>query len=60
MMALFTTGYARGILHEDAELLAKSFTPEALACRMRDLIERCAAWGVEGGRSRLCGGRRSP
>jgi len=43
MMALFTTGYARGILHEDAELLAKPFTPEALACRMRDLIERRTA-----------------
>jgi CheY-like chemotaxis protein len=43
LIVLFTTGYARGILHEDAELLAKPFTPEALASRMRDLIDRRAA-----------------
>ena len=43
MRVLFTTGYARGILHEDAELLAKPFTPEALASRMRDLLDRQAA-----------------
>jgi hypothetical protein len=38
-----TTGYARGILHDDAELLAKPFTPEDLAARMRDLIDWQAA-----------------
>ena len=43
LLVLFTTGYARGILHEDAELLAKPFTPEDLASRMRDLIDRHAA-----------------
>jgi PAS domain S-box-containing protein len=43
LVILFTTGYARGVLHEDAELLAKPFTPEALASRMRDLIDRRAA-----------------
>jgi PAS domain S-box-containing protein len=43
LLVLFTTGYARGILHEDAELLAKPFTPEALASRMRDLLDRRAA-----------------
>jgi CheY-like chemotaxis protein len=43
LLVLFTTGYARGILHDDAELLAKPFTPEDLAARMRDLIDRHAA-----------------
>jgi PAS domain S-box-containing protein len=43
LLVLFTTGYTRGILHEDAELLAKPFTPEDLASRMRDLIDRHAA-----------------
>jgi PAS domain S-box-containing protein len=43
LVVLFTTGYARGILHDDAELLAKPFTPEALASRMRDLLDRHAA-----------------
>jgi CheY-like chemotaxis protein len=43
LLVLFTTGYARGILHEDAELLAKPFTPEDLASRLRELIDRHAA-----------------
>jgi CheY-like chemotaxis protein len=36
---LFTTGYARGTLPGDANLLAKPFTPEALAFKMRELID---------------------
>jgi CheY-like chemotaxis protein len=40
LRVLFTTGYARGILPGGAELLAKPFTPEALAFKMRELIDR--------------------
>jgi len=40
---LFTTGYARGILQGDTNLLTKPFTPEALASKMRELIDSHAA-----------------
>jgi PAS domain S-box-containing protein len=43
LRVLFTTGYARGILQGDANLLTKPFTPEALALKMRELIDRRAA-----------------
>jgi CheY-like chemotaxis protein len=36
---LFTTGYAHGVLQGDANLLAKPFTPEALAFKMRAVID---------------------
>jgi hypothetical protein len=43
LIVLFTTGYARGILQGDVNLLAKPFTPEALASKMRDLIDAAPA-----------------
>lgn len=39
LRVLFTTGYAHGVLQGDANLLAKPFTPEALAFKMRAIIE---------------------
>ena len=36
---LFTTGYAHGVLQGDVNLLAKPFTPEALAFKLRAVIE---------------------
>jgi CheY-like chemotaxis protein len=39
LRVLFTTGYAHGVLQGDANLLAKPFTPEALAFKMRAVIE---------------------
>jgi len=39
LRVLFTTGYARGIVQGDANLLAKPFTPETLAVKMRELID---------------------
>ncbi len=39
LRVLFTTGYAHGVLQDDANLLAKPFTPEALAFKMREVIE---------------------
>jgi PAS domain S-box-containing protein len=39
LLILFTTGYAHGVLQGDANLLAKPFTPEALAFKMRAVIE---------------------
>jgi CheY-like chemotaxis protein len=36
---LFTTGYAHGILQGDVNLLEKPFTPEALAFKLRAVIE---------------------
>ena len=40
LRVLFTTGYARGVLPGDANLLAKPFTPEALAFKIRELIDQ--------------------
>jgi nitrogen-specific signal transduction histidine kinase len=40
LRVLFTTGYAHGVLPGDANLLAKPFTPEALAFKMRAVIDR--------------------
>jgi CheY-like chemotaxis protein len=39
LLVLFTTGYAHGVLQGDANLLAKPFTPEALAFKLRAVIE---------------------
>jgi PAS domain S-box-containing protein len=39
LRVLFTTGYAHGVLPGDANLLAKPFTPEALAFKIRAIIE---------------------
>jgi CheY-like chemotaxis protein len=39
LLILFTTGYAHGVLPGDANLLGKPFTPEALAFKMRAVIE---------------------
>ena len=39
LRVLFTTGYAHGVLQDDANLLAKPFTPEALAFKLRAVIE---------------------
>jgi PAS domain S-box-containing protein len=39
LRVLFTTGYAHGVLQGGANLLAKPFTPEALAFKMRAVIE---------------------
>jgi PAS domain S-box-containing protein len=42
LRVLFTTGYAHGVLPGNADLLAKPFTPEALAFKMRAVIDRPA------------------
>jgi nitrogen-specific signal transduction histidine kinase/CheY-like chemotaxis protein len=47
LIVLFTTGYARGILQGDVHLLAKPFTPEALASKMRELIDGAPAARVK-------------
>jgi CheY-like chemotaxis protein len=39
LLILFTTGYAHGVLPGDANLLGKPFTPEALAFKMRAVID---------------------
>ncbi|MEA2975574.1 MAG: hypothetical protein QOF19_1094 [Alphaproteobacteria bacterium] len=39
LIILFTTGYAHGALPGDANLLGKPFTPEALAFKIRAVIE---------------------